>query len=37
MDIEVFFSIYRDLAVGDLEQARYSNCGRCLASPYLLV
>ena len=33
MDVEVFFSIYRDLVVGDLEHVWYFNRGRCSTSP----
>ena len=33
MDVEVFFSMYRDLVVGDLKRAWYFNCGRCSTPP----
>ena len=34
--LECFFSMYKDLVVGDLEHAWYFNCGRCSTPLYLL-
>ena len=34
--LKCYFSMYRDLMVGDLEHVWFFNCGWCLTPPFLL-